>query len=618
MSWFHEICLGLTSKDDKNGLAVCNECRQIAARVGKIEQSNAAIKDSVNSVLELVTGLREYVSVEHELRVEAERRCEELQARLRQQPQTPTPEPATPDPPAKAPTPPKTLLIGDSVIRDVNPRALKDTTVISMKGAKVSDINKRLSEYSTQCDKIILSCGGNDISPDCDITVLINEYSTMLKNAKQMCGNISVSSILPREDINVQNKINDANKLLQITCGDVGCTYIDLNPVFMLSCGEINDGYFADSVHLTLKGSRKLVTLLELQTCAENTVDTKAAYAVHAAQTTKNTTLSSNSNPNDKPRLFNGPGDILSNLAPCPLKAQNMNFCSLEQLYNYRKARFCKADHLIPEIMATTDCWAIMKISKQIPVNERFETIKFDIMSDCLQTKLEQSQRYRDELLESGERRIIENTANKVWGRGDPSTYDGLNMLGQLHEIKRRSLISGKSSHTTVYKYCKTSKRGRQPPPPSADVPARGPPRKWLSANAPAPARQNMPMLPPVWRPAQHRETGLERGPPLAQPPPPPRAIHPSVPAWQYVPEHKARSVPAARHHNPAQIQTNNRYAPLALSEFPSLPHSNVNDESVYIANNSSHMYDDYNYYNDVAPHHNYDYHNDTAHHNMY
>jgi len=380
-----------------------------------------------------------------------------------------------------------------------------------------------------------------------DIQGFVEEYSTLISETKKVCSNIHVTSVAPRNDQQTHVYTLEANELLKATCDSLACDFINLDVLFVLNNGEINDGYFAsDNVHLTLKGSLKLAHLLPAKLITDkNVVQHKIAY--NTTTVNKPASVPEKSVASTEPRLFNGPGDILSNLAPCQLRAQSMTFCSLEQLYNYRKARICKAEHLIPEIMGNTNCWTIMKVAKQIPVTERFETIKFDIMADCLQTKLEQSQQYRDELLSTGSRRIIENTHNQVWGRGDPVKYDGLNMLGQLHEIKRRALVSGKHSRSMTYKYCKTTKHMRNPPQAS-----------------PAPVPEPRPQQVPEWR---HVPEQSRRYPPAGMPP--------SGPANQRGPPARAPTTALAhqRVRRPAPpgepINTYNRYAPLFSGERP-------------------------------------------------
>ena len=499
------------------------------AKLTSLEESSVSVEAKVTSLIGLVEGLREYISLEHNFRVDAERRCAELEARLdslsRDAPRSGAapvvPEEGSSAPtPAPAPSPRRHLLIGDSMLRDINAMALENATVFALAGAKVSDISQKLSEITQSFTDITICVGGNNLSSNPDVQDFVEQYSTLISENKKLCQNLHITSVVPRVDTQLQASILEANALLKATCASLECSFVDLDSIFVLNNGQINDGYFvSDNVHLTLKGSMKLVSSLPVKVIKDKDIVVHKIAYNNAPVTNKPTTGSST--PDNEPRLFNGPGDILSNLAPCNLRAQNMSFCSVEQLYNYRKARICKAEHLIPDIMSNTNCWTIMKIAKQIPVVERFENIKFDIMADCLQIKLEQSSKYRDELIATGERRIIENTHNQVWGRGDPTTYDGLNMLGQLHEIKRRALISGKHSRTWTYKYCKTTKRAHRTS------------QHTESSRPPMPGRTH-PV--PAWG---HGPANEEEPPPVLEPQPP------QVPEWCHVTERSRRYPPA-------------------------------------------------------------------------
>jgi len=462
------------------------------------------------------------------------------------------------------------LLIGDSTIKSVKQSSFIDTTVVSISGAKITDIISKLVSVTDSYRKIVLVCGGNNITANCDEANVINQLGELITEAKKHCTSVAITSICPRTDEQLQCHISSLNKKLQVICSDLTVQFINTDSMFILTNGDLNDGYMADGVHLTPRGVLKLVSYLPLTQVSATpaavapTHKLTPAAAAPVKATPTNVPRFSPQQADMKPRLFNGPGDILSNLAPCRIRAHGMNFCSLEQFYNYRKAKICKADHLVPEIMTKTNCWDIMRVAKQIPVVERFETMKFDIMSDCLQKKLEQSQQYRDELINTGDRRIVENTANKVWGRGDPSTYDGLNMLGQLHEIKRRALVTGKSSHSTFSKYRKSPNRYKASPPPLAPEPQHAPTQAWWQ-RPPA----------PEWsRPAWHQ--------------PPPERAQPPTPEWSEPAGHR-RMQRGSGDHAVGSIPTYNRFAPLDPNEWPAA-HKPV----LYTENEmSDHFYDD-------------------------
>lgn len=261
------------------------------------------------------------------------------------------------------------------------------------------------------------------------------------------CKTLHIASICPRLNAEVQNHIQSINTKLVRLCEDQSCDFVNADPVLFLSNGEVNDGYYADDVHLTGKGIKRVLSILPLnrQDPVKETTRTSTAGAQGGHETDREST--------DNVRLFQGAGDVLSNLYKCNLRHSNMVFHSLEQLYVYRHARVCRRDDIATTVMQARDSAAAMHVGKRLPPNERWETIRFDIMSDCLQIKLEQCTEYRAALLESGDRRIIDNTPDRIWGHGSAKTQDGLNVMGQLHEIKRRDLRSGQSSHTTRYRY---------------------------------------------------------------------------------------------------------------------------------------------------------------------
>ena len=137
---------------------------------------------------------------------------------------------------------------------------------------------------------------------------------------------------------------------------------------------------------------------------------------------------------------FKGPTNILSNLYIIPggLVAYENEFNTSEQLYQWRKAVENRETEIVRLILANKNPYTQLRLGKGIKTDSRWEKIKVNVMRDVLWIKLIQCVEYRQTLIESGFKPIIEDTVHEFWGRGKNNT--GKNMLGCLH-IELRSRI---------------------------------------------------------------------------------------------------------------------------------------------------------------------------------
>ena len=87
----------------------------------------------------------------------------------------------------------------------------------------------------------------------------------MVQTAKSICSDINVVAIPPRfEPPHATGNIAALNANLVTLAQQCGVKYIENPKSFFLSNGDINDGYYYDKVHLTIKGSNKLAHSLGL------------------------------------------------------------------------------------------------------------------------------------------------------------------------------------------------------------------------------------------------------------------------------------------------------------------------------------------------------------------
>ena len=162
------------------------------------------------------------------------------------------------------------LLIGSSMIRDIDQGKLKDTDSICRDGGTIRTVKDRIATIDKQYEHITIVVGGNDRDSKPPITPekSVQSYSDLIDTAKAKAGTVSVSSICPRPNSkSAQESIESMNARLQVMCDEKeNVSFIISTPSFKLADGSLNDGYYiTDGVHLTRPATNKLACCLQLR-----------------------------------------------------------------------------------------------------------------------------------------------------------------------------------------------------------------------------------------------------------------------------------------------------------------------------------------------------------------
>jgi hypothetical protein len=100
-----------------------------------------------------------------------------------------------PEPPSRS------LLIGSSIIRDIDQTKLVDTAVISVSGATVCDIKNRCLSIKDKFKDVTLVVGSNDCAKSEAVDEILDDCKHLLQAASdRSAGSVTVSSICPRTD----------------------------------------------------------------------------------------------------------------------------------------------------------------------------------------------------------------------------------------------------------------------------------------------------------------------------------------------------------------------------------------------------------------------------------
>lgn len=178
----------------------------------------------------------------------------------------------------------QSLLIGDSLLRDIDEDKLHNTKVRCHSGATVKDITQHIAtevEKSATYDSVYVVVGTND----CDekkneesVQSILDEYKILIEKSKIVAENVIISSICPRLD-EAKKHIDLLNAGLQTVCEDSNVDYVDQSPSFKLSDGSPNDGYLIkQGPHLTKSGTNKLVKNLNVSMKCDDVFQHRAAY----------------------------------------------------------------------------------------------------------------------------------------------------------------------------------------------------------------------------------------------------------------------------------------------------------------------------------------------------
>ncbi|CAH1799663.1 unnamed protein product [Owenia fusiformis] len=175
-----------------------------------------------------------------------------------------------------------TLVVGSSIVRDFDSDKLVNTDVECIRGGKIKDAHKHITNLDKPYDRIIFQIASNDAAEkDATVKGITDEYNTMLIGAKNVCNDIYVSSVTPRTDKPpVQSIIEGVNAELSELCQkDPSLTFINNDESFRLQNNTINNGFLdARGLHLSKAGSNSLARNMKLSVKASHQQDITKPY----------------------------------------------------------------------------------------------------------------------------------------------------------------------------------------------------------------------------------------------------------------------------------------------------------------------------------------------------
>ncbi len=160
----------------------------------------------------------------------------------------------------------------------------------------------------------------------------------------------------------------------------------------------------------------------------------------------------------DKILWFNGKLDPLSNLHEERIRVFDRWYDSAEQAYQHKKAEYHNLAEEKRRIWQSTSSRDAMNEGQSIKTTLEWKADKEKFMHEILRAKFQHSAKYRDALLQSGQRPLAEQTRHPFWGG-----ISGHNRLGLLHMKVRDAATNGDISLANTKPGNETSIRIGQP-----------------------------------------------------------------------------------------------------------------------------------------------------------
>ena len=135
-------------------------------------------------------------------------------------------------------------------------------------------------------------------------------------------------------------------------------------------------------------------------------------------------------------------GGVFSNFNKCKMTLDGMEFATSEHAYQWRACTEALRDDLAEMVYKAATPREAKLIAKEIKhETTNWHTIKYDVMKEVLRAKLSSSQQFKDALLDTGDKILVEARIDDYWGSGlshaltvntNPDMYPGSNKLGLL------------------------------------------------------------------------------------------------------------------------------------------------------------------------------------------
>ena len=323
----------------------------------------------------------------------------------------------------------------------------------SIGGATLNVIRKRIratNPRKKRYQRIFIVAGTNDTASKRPAERIVSDVKETILAAKRIASSVILSSIPPRCDSRANTeKIKAVNQLAEASATSEDCRFVNNDQNFCFRDDSVDTSLLLpDQLHLSSGGVNKLVKNLGLEAKSKcrihkPVIKTPNTWCPPPSVSTPTPLMSLSpspipSPPADSPLYFRGGGSPLSNFFEAPLSIWNMTFPSSEHAFQYRKSIALGENSAGSNILHAKSPLDAKRIGDTLTPNAQWNDTRQGIMYEILKTKARQCPHFHQQLKDSQERPLVENTANPFWGRGQHG--QGLNMLGRLLMMLRSEL----------------------------------------------------------------------------------------------------------------------------------------------------------------------------------
>lgn len=396
------------------------ELGELTTLVRQLKDELTLMKENQTKMMNLLEKMTEEAKTEKEMRVRVEEELRQVKQRVTDQ--------EKPDTPTAPPKP--SLLLGTSLLRNVDSSSLDNFEMVAKGGASLEELHVALNKLSEDksYSNIVIVGGSVDLETKTQ-NEIVDDFKAVMCSASLRSDKMTVCGIVPRndkKDLNV--KRTEVNEELKKACDAENQTFVNVDDTFLLQNGTVNAAQLVqDGLHLSKSGVDSL-----LEQCSIKLKDnvTSAYTATRYKQTT-----------NAAPIKFKGHEHPLSNFFWLRNFSMNgVSFATSEAAYVYEKALHHNDYDTAEAARKSRTGIHAKRLGDKIVTDARWQIRKVDVMDNIIRAKLKMCPEARKTLLNSGDRELVEDTTHKFWGRGH--TNEGENMLGKLWMLHRRKLKS--------------------------------------------------------------------------------------------------------------------------------------------------------------------------------
>ncbi|KAK6186207.1 hypothetical protein SNE40_008292 [Patella caerulea] len=177
------------------------------------------------------------------------------------------------------------VVIGSSILRWIKPNRLdrsRKSAVRTISGGKIIDACKFLERCpaSSETKKALFLIGSNNVTSSTNLSECKNDYLTLISTAKSKFPNavIAFIELLPRDN-ELKEHINELNKVLEEVCDITKCELIKTAHSFTYHDSSIKKHLYDGEVHLNLKGTGRLASILKAAFNLNSQIPLSPSYA---------------------------------------------------------------------------------------------------------------------------------------------------------------------------------------------------------------------------------------------------------------------------------------------------------------------------------------------------